>query len=447
MTTSRMRTTSSATAPATSRTNPSTFRAVNAGDDATDNAGRQRRLDDEELDSGDDEGRADRAGATQDMPAEDQTYDFMDADIARHAVPEPSDGELYLLKIPQFLAIEPTAFDPKSFQPPTTDHHLKTASANFSAFHTATTAIRWRRSPSDRTQLQSNARILRWSDGSLTLQHANDPLNQFEINANMLAPPQVNPKVPTPTSEFRKQKNRANKESYTYMVAPYEECSVLRIVNKFTTGLSVLPGANTKDAALEKLQSDMARAAARGRDSADQAISFIDVNEDPELRRQREEQSQKEKLKQQRAKEKHLQREQERSSRALNRGGRTGYGGGLDIDMLEGEAGGRRGGPKKPRAKGTRHQDWSDEDEGFRGRPNKEDDYDEDDDFIAASSEEPEIVEDDDDDDDGIVEEPRKARESPKRNRRVEEDGSDDEEVVVRAKKRRVVQDESDEEE
>ncbi|KAF2691006.1 hypothetical protein K458DRAFT_65807 [Lentithecium fluviatile CBS 122367] len=382
---------------------------------------------------------------------EDQTYNFMDADIARHAVPEPSDGELYLLKMPQFLAVEPTAFNHKTFQPPTTDHHSRAPpSEHFSPFNTAVTTIRWRRSPSDHTKLQSNARILRWSDGSLTLQHANDPLNQYEISANPLAPPQINPKIPTPTMQMHKQKNQASKEGYTYLVAPYEEANVMRITNKFTTGLVVVPTANTKDAALEKLQNDLAMAAARGRDSADQAISFIDVNEDPELRRQREEQQYKEKLKQQRAREKHAMREQERSSRVMSRGGqRSGYGGGLDVDMLEGEVGGRRGGPKKPRAKSSRHRDWSDDDEGFRGRPSKEDDYDEDDDFIAASDEEPEIVEDDDDDDDGIVEEPRrhKDRESPKRIRREEDDEDDDAEVVVRAKKRRVIADESDEEE
>lgn len=429
------------------KTSLSKFSCENARCGA-DNSNRQRKLDDEELDSGDDEGRDDRAGGDPEMVTEQATYNFMDAEIARHAIPEPSDGELYLLKMPQFLAIEPTAFNHKTFQPPTTDHHSKGPPSNhFSAFHTAVTTVRWRRSPSDHSKLQSNARILRWSDGSLTLQHAHDPLNQYEINANMLAPPQINPKVPTPTMEAYKSKSQASKESYTYLVAPYEEANVFRITNKITTGLSILPTSNTKDTALEKLQSDLAMAASRGRDSADQAISFIDVNEDPELRRQREEQQYKEKLKQQRAREKHAMREQERNSRAMNRGPRTGYGAGLDIDMLEGEGGGRRG-PKKPRVK-SRHQDWSDEDEGFRGRASKEDDYDEDDDFIAASDEEPEIVEDDDDDDDGIIEEPRRHRdrESPKRNRREEEDDDDDAEVVVRAKKRRVVQDESDEEE
>ena len=122
----------------------------------------------------------------------------MDADIARHCVPEPSDGELYLLKVPRFLAIEPTAFNHKTFQAPTTDHHSKEApSEHFSPYDTAMTTIRWRRSPSNPAELQSNARVLRWSDGSLTIQLASQPLDQYVINATPLAPPQVNPKIPT----------------------------------------------------------------------------------------------------------------------------------------------------------------------------------------------------------------------------------------------------------
>lgn len=403
---------------------------------------RQRKLDDEELDSGDDEGRTDRAAAAEETH-EEQTFNYMDADIARHPVPEPSDGELYLLKVPRFLSFEPTAFNHKTFQAPTTDHHSKAPpSDHFSAFNTATTTIRWRRSPSNNAKIQSNARVLRWSDGSLTLQFAHDPLNQYEINAQMLAPQQVNPKVPTPLQAKGRAKEKDQKESYTYLVAPYEEANVMRITNKFTTGLDIVPTANTKDVALEKLQNDLARAATRGRDSADQAISFIDVNEDPELRRQREELVYKEKLKQQRAREKHALREQERTNRHMNKGGqRSGYGG-LSAGLLEGEEGGGRGGPRKPRAKPNH---WSDDDGYGRGGM-KEDEYDEDDDFIAASDEEPEIVEDDDEDEEEFMEEPRRGREtqSPKRNRGG--DGDSDDEVVVRKKQRRVIDDEDEDE-
>lgn len=162
---------------------------------------RQRKLDDEDLDSGDDEDRGDRAPAATQETYEEQSFNFMEPEIARHAVPEPSDGELYLLKVPPFLAIEPTAFDHTKFQPPTTDHHSKQLpSDHFSAFNTATTTIRWRRSPSDYTKLQSNARILRWSDGSLTLQLANDPLTQYEVNPTMLAPPRRPPSPPSSIS-------------------------------------------------------------------------------------------------------------------------------------------------------------------------------------------------------------------------------------------------------
>lgn len=410
---------------------------------------RQRKLDDEELDSGDDEDRHDRAlRDTPDIETQNQNFTFEDAEIARHPIPEPSDGELYLLKIPVFMSLDPTAFSHKTFQPPTTDHHSnKPASDHFSAFNTAMTTIRWRHSPSDFNKLQSNARILRWSDGSLTLQHANDPANQYEINAQMLAPPQSNPVVPTPTMIKGRRKDDHNKESYTYLVAPCEGPNVLRVTNKLTSYLTVAATNNTKDTALEKLQNDLAAAASRGRDDANQAISFIDVNEDPELRRQREEVQYKERLKQQRARERHAQKEQERSARVLGKP-RGGYG--LDVDMLEGGEGRRRGGPKKPRAQARRgQQDWSDEDEDeayARRGNNKEDEYDDSDDFIARSDEEEEVVEDDEDEDDGIIEEGRSRNtQSPKRGRGGDDD--DDEDVRAPAKKRRVVVDDDEDDE
>lgn len=398
---------------------------------------REKTLEDEDLDSGDDEGRKDRVRPeAEEEVAEQQTFAVMDADIARHAIPEPSDGELYLLKVPRFLSFDPVAFSHKTFQPPTTDHHSKDpASEHFSAFNTAMSTIRWRRSPSNHSELQSNARILRWSDGSLTLQFANDPSQQFEISGQALAPPQINPRMPTPTSRKTGDKVSSKQESYTYLVAPYEEANVMRVTNKLTTALSIVPAANIKDTALEKLQNDLAAIASHGRDKDDQTISFVDVNEDPELHRAREEAQFKDKQRQARAKEKHEQRQAERAVRTVGRS--SGRSGGLDIDDLE-DAASR---PRKPRQKGGLRRDWSDDEDFGRGPGrNREDDYDEEDDFIAASDEEPEIVEDDDDLDDGIAP-------SPKRRAGGDDEGEDDEEVVVsRTKRRRVVDDDEDDE-
>jgi RNA polymerase-associated protein LEO1 len=365
---------------------------------------------------------------------EQHTFAVMDADIARHAIPEPSDGELYLLKVPRFLSFEPTAFSHKTFQPPTTDHHSKlAASEQFSAYHTAMSTIRWRRSPSNNANLQSNARILRWSDGSLTLQVANDPTTQFDIDANMLAPPQINPKIPTPTSTKAGAKASSKLESYTYLVAPYEEANVMRVTNKLTTALNVVPAANLKDTALEKLQNDLAELASRGRDDADQAISFVDMNEDPELRRQREEATFKEKQRQARAREKHEARQAERAVRTVGRS--SGRASGLNIDDLEDGA----SRPRKPRQKGGLRRDWSDDEDYGKSNRTREDDYDEEDDFIAASDEEPEIVDDDDDLDEGIAP-------SPKRRAGRDDDDDDEEVVVSRTKRRRVVDDDEDDE-
>ncbi|OCK82648.1 hypothetical protein K432DRAFT_323895 [Lepidopterella palustris CBS 459.81] len=434
-------------------------------DDEAEKSPKLRKLDDEELDSGDDEGRADRQpydGGVEEQEGEEQQFNFMDADIARHAIPEPSDNELYLLKIPRFLSIDPVAWHHKNFQPPTTDHHSKGApSTTFSAYNTALTTIRWRHSPSKPSELQSNARILRWSDGSLTLQFASDPTNQYDLSANPLAPVQQNPKKPTPTSVQNKHSRHyqynATHDSFTYLAAPYEAASVMRFTNKITTALSIVPAAESKDAALEQLQNALAAAAARGRDPEESSgITFIKVDEDPEVKKLQAEAAHKEKLRQQRTREKHEQKERERANRTLGRSGLR-AGGGLTVGGLEDEEGGgrARAGARKPKAKSGLRRDWSDDDDYGGRRHNKEDEYDEEDDFIAASDEEEAVEDDDDDDDDGIVEAPReshkgRAREtqSPKRNRAADDEGDEEDVVanVARAKRRRVVEEDEDDE-
>lgn len=314
------------------------------------------------------------------------------------------------------------------------------------------TTIRWRHSPSNPAELQSNARILRWSDGSLTLQFASDPKTQYEIEGKPLAPPQRNPSKPTPTSirDFGKKKTigsgyNVSQDSFTYLVAPHESIQMLRVTNKITTGLNVLPTADTADDALERLQNALAKAAARGREDEQEGVLVMNTTEDPENAKRRAEAAEREKLRQQRAREKHEMRDRERAGRAFGRSGVT-RAGGLTIGALEDEDGERRSRPKarKPR----RHEDWSDEEDyGPRGRSNREDEYDEEDDFIAASDEEEEVADDDEDEDDGIVDDSRHRGSSPRKRR--SDAGDDDEEVgasVSRAKRRRVVDEDDDDE-
>jgi RNA polymerase-associated protein LEO1 len=422
---------------------------------------RQRRqLDDEELDSGDDEGRYDRAhaedeGAELEQVTED--VNVMEIDLGRHPVPESSDGEGYLLKIPEFLSVDPVSFSLQGFEPPTTDHHSTTASSNFSAYKTAQTTIRWRHSPSNPAELQSNARILRWSDGSLTLQLASDPTVQYEITHRALAPPQRNPPKPTPLSKPGQHSRgwSEKQDQFTYLASASQEAFIVRTTNKITAALQINTVGDNQDEALERLQSKMA--AARG---ANHGVVNLSTNiEDPELQRKKAEQAEKDMLRAQRRLEAQQSRERERTNRVFGRSGARA--GGLSVAGLEDEGTGGRRAPKKAPRRRRNNDEYSDEEEqfgsGYRGH---QDEYDEDDDFIARSGEdEDEDADAEGDEDlhdmDAIIErreqEQRTGRAStPKRDRPAEADedeegGTARDSPVSRHKRRRIVDDDEDE--
>ncbi|KAI9782904.1 MAG: hypothetical protein M1839_004379 [Geoglossum umbratile] len=443
-----------------------------------DGAGRvlsgRRDLDDSELDSGDDEDRRDLATrADGEGEQDEESATIQDVQLGRHPVPEGSDGELYLLKLPSFLSVNPTAFHPKTFQPPLTDHHSNgPPSSTFNAYSVALTNLRWRRSPLDPEKLESNARILRWSDGSLTLQLATNPTEQYELPAKALAPPQRNPIKPTPTSiQSRNGVNSSKAASYnpqvdahTYLTTPHESASLLRTTNHLTTSLTVLPSSEFNDEALIRLHESLAKAV-RGKSGVDGGIARIIVTEDPELQKKRAEQAEREKLKAQRRKEQAEQRERQRANKASNMRQGSRYAAGLSAGALEDDDMATSGGVGRKRAapsrkKAPRRRDDYDSDEDDRQRySTREDEYDRGDGFLADSDEEEEDYEGDDKDDDedideGIDEVDEEAEEKQQRadrkrerkdERRRDGEYQKDQETNIsaaaRVKRRRVVED------
>ncbi|KAI7241278.1 hypothetical protein KC330_g681 [Hortaea werneckii] len=434
----------------------------------------QRQLDDEELDSGDDMERRDRvedAEPSQDQAMESQERTMMSIELPRHPAPEPSDGEMYLMKVPDFMGIDPHAYSHTTFTPPTTDHHSnKPPSAAFSVYNTAISTIRWRHSPSDPKQLQSNARVLRWSDGSMTLQLASQPTVQYEMDGKPLAPPQRNPIKPTPVSTTSSggrggrpgdgtvpgERYDQNKDAFTYLVTPTESNPpMLRVTNKITAGLSVKQSEDVTDDAIEKLQAALANAANAKKVQGTTDLQVID--EDPEAKRREAEEAMRKQTAAMKRHQAAIERDQERREKVTGRSSGRAGGGGLNASMLEDEelGGGRprKAGntPRKPRQR--RNSIYSeDEDFGRRRFGTKEDEYDEEDDFLAGSDEEEEVA-DDDDPDDGIVEEPRRER-TPKRDRPepaadddADAEGEDDDDAPqARTKRRRIVDEDEDEE-
>lgn len=356
------------------------------------------------------------------------------------------------MKVPQFLAVDPKSFVLEKWQPPTTDHHSKKEpSSNFSPFKTAQTTIRWRHSPSDPSKIQSNARVLRWSDGSLTLQLGSDPTQQYELDGKPLAPPQINPIKPTPTSvkDVRKGASTAydpSRDSFTYLCTPNQTEQLVRVTNKITAGLSILPSRGTTDDALERLQESLA-AAAKARSGTGGAVSIFSLTDDPEKKKKEAEAAERERERVAKIEERHKERQRVKNDRGFGRSGlgrSSGYGSsryGLSSGYEDEERGAR--GPKTRR---PRREEYSDEGEDANPRARfREDEYDEDDDFIAGSDEEPPTYDDDEDLDERLEEQTRRERrDSPKRTHAAADD-SDEEVVAASSRKRRRVVDDEDE--
>ncbi|KAF1826396.1 uncharacterized protein K489DRAFT_311778 [Dissoconium aciculare CBS 342.82] len=385
----------------------------------------------------------------------------MDVEFQRQPIPEPTDGELFLLKVPHFLAIEPQEWQTTTFQPPTTEHHSKKRpSETFSAYDTAMTTVRWRHSPTNAAELQSNARINRWEDGSLTLQMASDPKIHYEFDCNLISQPQPNPKIPTPTAALA---GSFRKDQFTYLVAPVESAESLRVTHKITAGLLLKNPQFEHDQAIQMLKLETMQLASTAK-VVGVSGDMIATEEDPELGRKRAEIAERSAIRDRKKRENAQERERLRTDRTMGRSGlsSTRYGG-LNVGMLEDdemETSGGRAAPSKARAKPRRRRnsEYSEDEDFGRKRFTKEDSYDQEDDFLAPSDEE-EIVDDDDDPDDGIIDEPRQR--SPKRDRprpsaddgagEVDADAEGEEEAdeegfqAARGKRRRVVDEDDDE--
>ncbi|KAL8691976.1 MAG: hypothetical protein Q9218_002900 [Villophora microphyllina] len=440
------------------------------GSDADADGGgspKRRRLDDDELDSGDDEGRRDRIDNDDDDVdgygddrdrLEARTRNVQDIRIARHPIPRPSDGELYLFQLPKQLGIEPKPFHHSTFQPPTTDH-----SSTFSSYQTAINTARWRYSPSNPSEVQSNARVIRWSDGSLTVQLASNPREQFVLSAKALAPPQVNPPKPVPTAKkptrvlanAAPESYDARLDSHTYLTTTHESAQILRLTNHITASLTVQSNSLEDDDALVRLQERMAAAKA-SKTAGEGGMEVVTVREDPELAKMKAEAAEKEKIKAQRKRQQQEERERDRANRVLGRSGLRigGYGtGGLTVGGLEEDDGmgtSSRSRPSKPRKKPRRRNSEYSDDEDFRSRGRtKEDEYDEDDGFLVGSDEEPEVVDDGDEEEDvelgdedaeGDGEEVPPAKPATAKREAADEVGTGG-----RVKRRRVIEEDEDE--
>ena len=367
-----------------------------------------RKLDDSELDSGNDEGRQDRLAETiEDGEDNDDMvrvqHRILEAEVGRIQAPEAGeDGvcdpafalvrrtnarQLYILNMPPFLGIESQNYDPDTYAIPTAHHSGVEANEKFSPFNVANTTIFWRHDPQNPSKLQSNARIIRWSDGSLTLQMASSPKDQYRISTTALKQSFGKKQKSTVTHDYD-----PDRDAQVYLAAPHASTQILQIVSPISAAMKILPTGEQTDESVLKLQKSLAAAG----DTHDPFAAIKIIQEDPELARKRAELAEKDMQRAKRKTELLAEKDLDKKKRVL---GRSGYsrGVGLSVAGLEDEDGmpGARGKAKSKRKINRRGDIYSDdEDDRYpRGRT-KEDEYDLEDDFMAASDEEPETFED-----------------------------------------------------
>ena len=273
------------------------------------------------------------------------------------------------MPIPNFLSVETEEFNPETYVAP--------------PFNTAATSLCWRHDPQHDALLQSNARIVVWEDGTLTLQLASAPKEQYRISSKPLV------------SLSSSGEYESKLDSHVYLGAAAEASSVFILTSHLTHGLTILPTTIESDDAVQRLQESLAAAARGGKKTADGSAPVIEVKEDPELAKRQAELAEREKLKADRRRQQLADRDLERGQRMRDRftGGAAGLTvGGLedDEDTLE-----TRPRSKKSRKRTRRSKMYDEEEEFDRRGPTREDEYDEDDGFLVGSDEEPETFEDD----------------------------------------------------
>ncbi|KAK6337451.1 hypothetical protein TWF730_002850 [Orbilia blumenaviensis] len=362
-------------------------------------------LDDSELDSGDDSGNESRRRRKDDhyenFMEEERDETSYEVDIGLHKLPQSTDDEVYLLKIPQFISLAPQVFKPETFQAPKLP-----PDAAITPYTFATTAIRWRHSPYDSSKLESNSRIIQWSDGTFSLQIGSSREGLYDLPTNPLIPPQD------------REYNPAH-DSFTFLAEPLANSRLVRFFAHATQTMGVVSASNNLITDDIK-QMVAARYQASQKRRTDDGMKQVELSykiEDPEKARRDAEA---------------LEREVERNRKRIEA-----------RKIKEAEAG--VGGPRKPRRGpgGLGMDDLEEEDDDGRSyqkkksggysRRDKDDYYDDDDDgFIEQdpdTDEEEEVSESEEEEEyqSSRKKDKKKGKKKKKDKRRHREEEEDDE--------------------
>ncbi|KAI6149762.1 Leo1-like protein-domain-containing protein [Pisolithus tinctorius] len=171
-------------------------------------------------------------------------------------IPRSSDGQYWVIRMPNFVKVDSKPFHPDTYVGPeqeddeiSQNESVREKSMTIKLKVENTVRWRWIKDEFDQDKRQSNGRIIRWSDGSLSLRLGKElfDINQtYETSSSLLGKPAAGSQPPaSQTSPSASQQTLAaskpQAQGLTYLVAQHKRSEVLQAEAAVTGYMSLRP--------------------------------------------------------------------------------------------------------------------------------------------------------------------------------------------------------------
>ncbi|KAG9018905.1 hypothetical protein FRB90_008486 [Tulasnella sp. 427] len=185
--------------------------------------------------------------AAEDQPAVELTES--QAQLPNLPLPVSSDGSYWILRLPNFIKLESNPFDQDTYQGPglDDDSSLNNREKSMGIKLEVENTIRWRwvKAPDGTMRKQSNSRIIRWSDGTMSLQLGKE---MFDVSSNIDLPRSAAsaPRTMSQQDSFQSSQEPSihgisRNQGLTYLFAQHVKAELLQAEAPVTGTLSLTP--------------------------------------------------------------------------------------------------------------------------------------------------------------------------------------------------------------
>ncbi|PSS31027.1 hypothetical protein PHLCEN_2v2440 [Hermanssonia centrifuga] len=168
------------------------------------------------------------------------------AEIPNIPVPRSSDGNHWVIRIPNFIKVDSKPFHPDTYIGPEQEDEdihpgesLREKSMSIKLKVENTVRWRWSRDGSVQDRRQSNSRVIRWSDGSLSLKLGKELFDITQSIDNSAAVPRQ--AIGGPSQSSQGTLSGAKPQGLTYLVAQHKRAEILQCETTITGYMSLRP--------------------------------------------------------------------------------------------------------------------------------------------------------------------------------------------------------------